>query len=146
MDDAKRQLVQNWLVKALHDLATARKAAAEPDPYFDTAVYHCQQAAEKAIKGYLVFRDQQFEKVHDVRLLVASAAELESKFSVWLDVGERLTPYATAFRYPGEILEPDREEFSGALKDAEGIYDFVLSLLPADVQPSHPAEKTDHPE
>jgi HEPN domain-containing protein len=27
------------------------------EPYLDTAVYHCQQAAEKAIKAYLTYRD-----------------------------------------------------------------------------------------
>ncbi len=42
MDEAKRELVRGWLVKAQHDLATARKAAAEPDPYLDTTIYHCQ--------------------------------------------------------------------------------------------------------
>src|SRR5216683_2820109 len=43
----REELVRNWLIQALHDLATARKAASEPDPYRDTAIYHCQQAAEK---------------------------------------------------------------------------------------------------
>ncbi|MEK7329019.1 MAG: HEPN domain-containing protein, partial [Chloroflexota bacterium] len=64
MEEAKQQLVQNWLIKAQHDLATARKLSDGPDPYLDTAIYHCQQAAEKAVKGFLVFRDQRFEKVH----------------------------------------------------------------------------------
>jgi len=43
IDEAKRSLVQNWLHKAQRDLATARKLGAGPDPYFDTAIYHCQQ-------------------------------------------------------------------------------------------------------
>ena len=50
--------MQSWLVKALHDLATARKAASPPDPYLDTAIYHCQQAGEKTVKGFLAFHDQ----------------------------------------------------------------------------------------
>ena len=45
MDETKRQLVRGWLVKAQHDLATADKLAAGPDPYLDTAIYHTQQAA-----------------------------------------------------------------------------------------------------
>jgi len=32
MDDAKRELIQMWLIKAQHDLASARKLAADPDP------------------------------------------------------------------------------------------------------------------
>jgi len=55
MTDAKAQLVQSWLAKAQHDLAAARVLAASAPPLLDTAIYHCQQATEKAIKGYLVF-------------------------------------------------------------------------------------------
>lgn len=58
MDSATLELVHGWLVKAQHDLAAARKLATGPDPYLDTAVYHCQQAAEKAIKGLLVVHGQ----------------------------------------------------------------------------------------
>ncbi len=46
MDDAKQRLVRNRLIKAQHDQATARKMAADPQPYLDTAIYHCQQAAD----------------------------------------------------------------------------------------------------
>lgn len=64
MTDAKAQLVRGWLTKA--DLASARVLAANAPPLLDTAIYHCQQAAEKAVKGYLVFCDQEFERVHDI--------------------------------------------------------------------------------
>jgi hypothetical protein len=52
-----------------------------------------------------------------------------------MEAAERLTPYATIFRYPGELLEPGREEFEQALADAEGFYDLVLSLLPYGIHP-----------
>jgi HEPN domain-containing protein len=133
MDEAKRELVQNWLTKAQHDLAAARKLSTEPDPYLDTAIYHCQQAAEKAVKGFLVFHDQDFEKTHNIRFLVTLAIRFESEFSSWLDSAKRLTPYSGMFRYPGERLEPDRPEFDQALQEAQGLYDFVISLLPPEV-------------
>ena len=135
MDEAKQQLVQSWLIKAQHDLATARKLAAEPEPYLDTAIYHCQQAAEKAVKGFLVFHDEEFEKSHNLPLLVTQATSKEAKFSERLDAAERLTPYATAFRYPGEVMEPERDEFDKAVQAAEELYTFVLSLLPKEVHP-----------
>ena len=135
MDEAKRELVQTWLVKAQHDLAAARKLSAEPDPYLDTAIYHCQQAAEKVVKGFLVFHDQDFEKTHNIRFLVTLAIPVESEFSSWLEAAKRLTPYSGMFRYPGERLEPDQPEFEQAMKAAEELYNFVLSLLPAEVHP-----------
>lgn len=137
MDEAKRELVQSWLIKAQHDLAAARKLSSDPDPYLDIAIYHCQQTAEKAVKGFLVFHDQPFEKTHDMEVLIKLAMPFDTRFSSWLDAGVRLTPYASAFRYPGETMEPDRDEFEQALKAADGIYAFVLSLLPGEVHPQH---------
>ncbi|MGD0090275.1 MAG: HEPN domain-containing protein [Planctomycetota bacterium] len=73
MDKAKCEVAQQWLVKAAHDLGTARKAAADPDPYLDAAVFHCQQAAERAVKGFLLFHDVEFKKTHDMGELVSLA-------------------------------------------------------------------------
>jgi HEPN domain-containing protein len=111
MDEARRGLVQGWLIKAQRDLATARKLADDPDPLLDTAIYHCQQAAEKAVKGFLAFHDQTVVKTHDVRFLINQALLLEPAFEEWLEAAECVTPYATAYRYPDEVLEPEHEEF-----------------------------------
>ena len=135
MNEAKRQLVQTWLTKALHDLASARVLAAASPPLLDTAIYHCQQAAEKAVKGFLVLHDHEFERVHDVEVLIQSAVPYEGGFSSWVDEGRLLTPYARVFRYPGSTAEPSREQFDQAMSDAEGLYSFVISLLPEDVLP-----------
>lgn len=128
--------MQSWLVKALHDLATARKAASAPDPYLDTAIYHCQQAAEKAVKGFLAFHDQPLVRTHDIELLLSLADPFETGFTAWVEAAERLTRYATRYRYPGDVMEPDQQEFDQALNDAEGLFQFVLSVLPAAVHPA----------
>jgi len=52
MTDAKTQLVQSWLTKAQHDLASARVLSTAHPPLLDTAIYHCQQAAEKASNSH----------------------------------------------------------------------------------------------
>jgi HEPN domain-containing protein len=135
MNEAKRQLIQSWLIKAQHDLASAHILAAHDSPLLDTAIYHCQQAAEKAVKGFLVFCDQEFERVHDVEALIKAATPYQAGFSAWAEVGRLLTPYARMFRYPGIVVEPNREQFSQALSSAEGIYAFVLTLLPEEVHP-----------
>jgi HEPN domain-containing protein len=113
--------------------ALREKACPGKEPFLDTAIYHCQQTAEKAIKGWLVYHDISFEKTHDLRLLVAMASEDEPKFSSWFDVAEQVTPYATAYRYPGEILEPTEEEYLRAYKAASDFYQFVCSLLPPEI-------------
>jgi len=51
MSEPLRDEVRQWLRKADHDLGSARKLATGPKPYFDTAIYHCQQAAEETEMG-----------------------------------------------------------------------------------------------
>lgn len=98
MDDAKKELVQNWLHKARRDLDSAICLASVPIPLLDTAIFHCQQSAEKALKGWLTYHDQRFEKTHDVRMLVTLAVALKAEFINWFDSAESLTPYAMAYR------------------------------------------------
>ncbi|MEW6405698.1 MAG: HEPN domain-containing protein [Chloroflexota bacterium] len=135
MTDAKVRLVQSWLTKAQHDLASACVLAASDPPLLDTAVYHCQQAAEKAVKGYLTFCDQEVERIHDIEVLIRSAMSCAAEFTDWIDVGIQLTPYARLYRYPGYATEPSTEQFDQALSAAEGLYKFVLSLLPEEMRP-----------
>ncbi|MFN2508963.1 MAG: HEPN domain-containing protein, partial [Chthoniobacterales bacterium] len=66
MDDVQARLTREWLVKARNDLKNARIVSAVADGPLDTAIYHCQQAAEKAVKAYLTFQDEPFEKTHDI--------------------------------------------------------------------------------
>lgn len=133
--NAKLELVRNWLNKAQRDLTAAHKLAAGIDPFLDIAAYHCQQAAEKIVKGFLVFHDQPFEKTHDVEVLVSLAACHEAEFANWAEAAVTLTPYATEFRYPGTMLEPTQEEFEHALSAASGLVAFTLSVLPKETHP-----------
>jgi HEPN domain-containing protein len=137
MDDTKRQWVRSWLIKALSDLRSARALLGLSEPATDTAVYHCQQAAEKALKGYLAFRDQPLERTHDLERLLELAAQLDSTFAPLEVQADLLNPYATAFRYPGTlgVLFPSVAEVATAIEHAQTICDFVLNLLPAEARP-----------
>jgi len=89
---AKLSLTRKWIIKGRRDLLSAKKLAQGREPYLDTAIYHCQQTAEKTIKGWLVYHDLSFEKTHDLRLLVTMASEVEPKFTSWFDVAEQVSP------------------------------------------------------
>ena len=137
MDEALAQLTRVWLTKALHDLQTARITAGAADGPLDTAIYHCQQAAEKTVKDWLTASNVEFEKTHDIRRLIRQAAGVLPEFTRFTDAAEILTPYVSAFRYPGLTDDPmpSREEFDVALEHAQAIYDFVVNLLPAEARP-----------
>jgi HEPN domain-containing protein len=74
MDNAKRQEIRQWLIKSQRDIGSARRLMEGQEPYLDTAVYHCQQAAEKALKAFLMARDMAFEK---------QSAALRVSYSNW---------------------------------------------------------------
>lgn len=137
MDESALELVRDWLARAGRDLRSARLLAAADDPPLDIAIYHCQQAAEKSIKAWLQGQDVPFPKTHDLLALVKRASESHPDFTRLDHAAAMLTPYATAFRYPGGSYEPmpTREEFDEALDHADAIHDFVVTALPADAQP-----------
>ncbi|RMG25224.1 MAG: HEPN domain-containing protein [Methanobacteriota archaeon] len=136
MDETKRKWIHSWLKKASHDLGTARILIYAPEQYLDTAIYHCQQAAEKALKAYLSYHEIAFEKTHNLSALVDLCVDVNPEFQKYYDAADTLTPYATAFRYPGEFFEdePDVEEVEEAFRLAKEIYDFVCQQLPPEVR------------
>lgn len=137
MDDTKREWVRSWLIKAHSDLRSARALLALDEPATDTAVYHCQQAAEKALKGYLAFRDQPLERTHDLEWLLELAIALEPTFAPLETQADVLNPYATAFRYPDMlgVQFPSVAEVNIAIEHAQAIYDFVLNRIPQEARP-----------
>jgi len=137
MDEVLAQAVRNWLIKAKSDLESARILATASQPHVDTALYHCQQGAEKALKGFLVYKER-FQKTHDLNSLISEASTLVSEFTTLQPEAARLTPYATEYRYPPTVtayIEPGMAAYHEAIADAGRVYDFVLSKLPAQCKP-----------
>jgi len=118
-----------WIYKAENDLKSAKKLLAGDDPIMDTSIYHTQQCAEKALKGYLAFKSQALKKSHDIELLVEICSKIDIEFESLYVFSENLNPYATAFRYPDIYLEPDFDEVNEAIEMARKILDFVKSKI-----------------
>lgn len=131
MDEYTIHEVRQWLTKADHDLRSARcLMTGDGEPLLDTAVYHCQQAAEKALKAYLTAHDVSFPKLHLLSPLLNLCGDSDKTFLQLSDAAELLTPLATEFRYPGDIMEPEQEDADEAYKAAQDVLRFVLSRLP----------------
>jgi HEPN domain-containing protein len=134
MDEAKRDEIRQWLLKADHDLGSAKLLAGGATAYPDTAVYHCQQAAEKALKAFLTLQDEIFPKTHDLSALLDRCVALEPTLETLRDMAEILTPYATAFRYPGPLLEPSPDEVIEAIAAAELVLKDIRGHMPSAVE------------
>jgi HEPN domain-containing protein len=70
--------------------------AADP-PASEYALYYCQQAAEKALKWFLVWHDQPFPKTHDLGKLDKQAVDLDQTLDIFIDEVVEFTKYAWMF-------------------------------------------------
>lgn len=116
---------EEWLIKAESDLKTAKKLIAGDDPILDTATYHTQQFAEKALKAYLSFKQQPIVKVHDLGELVEICMRYNERFTKLIDDADALTPYNIMYRYPSSFGFPEEEEVKIAIEKAEKILNFI---------------------
>jgi len=129
MAKGRSALVKQWLQKATRDLMAADRLAAGDAPLLDTAVYHCQQAAEKSLKGALLYFGKPLKKTHDLRLLVRTLEKHVGPLDL-LEAANFLTPFATLYRYPDDHLEPTVAQYTQARQAAEKIVVCVHALLP----------------
>jgi len=133
MDKAKRTLVQFWLKKAQRDLSAAQKLAQELP---DIAIYHCQQAEEKALKGFLILHDQDSGDTHNINTLVKLASAFKPEFVTVLKEAGYLSQYNQTYRYPMEATEdfnPTPGELKKAYKLASEVYKNVVDSMPTEV-------------
>ncbi|MBU3942674.1 HEPN domain-containing protein, partial [Patescibacteria group bacterium] len=65
MQDNNQKLSKEWIIKSQNDLKSAEILFKEEGPT-DSICLHCHQTAEKALKGFLVFSEKEFPKVHDL--------------------------------------------------------------------------------
>ena len=115
--------------KSAHDLETARLLICQERRLLDIAVYHCQQCAEKALKGWLTAHEIVFPKTRSLEDILDLCLPANANFEQFRDHCENLTPLADQFRYPGDVQEPDADRAAEALKLAEEIYNFCDQQL-----------------
>lgn len=133
MDEAKRRLVLGWLDKAEDDLRVARLLIAEENRLYAAGTYHCQQAAEKALKAWLTCRDIVFPKTHDLEALLHLCRAREPGFGAYAEHARVLTPLATEFRYPGDMLSPTPERAREVLGQAADLLEYTTKLVRSDL-------------
>ena len=116
---------EEWLLKAKGDLLSSKKLVQGDDETLDSAVYHTQQCAEKALKSFLVYKKQKICRTHDLDLLVKICTKLDQDFEQLVEIVEMLNPFGFQFRYPGELSVPELDDVLVAINDAEKVLNFV---------------------
>jgi HEPN domain-containing protein len=117
-----------WLGKAASDLKSAKTLSNDEDTA-DNAIYHTQQCAEKALKGYLVFKKQPILKTHDLELLLKLCINFDNEFFALREEAAFLKPYGIIFRYPDSRFFPKQQEVFDAIKKAKKVFNFVKDKI-----------------
>jgi HEPN domain-containing protein len=135
MQPDKAAVVRGWLSKAANDLRGARIDLDADPPLIEDALFHCQQAAEETLKGFLTAHDKPFKKTHDLDELGRACLEVDSSLGSSVQPATPLTVFAWEFRYPGDVVAPSMAESREYLAIAEALHAAILHRLPP---PCHP--------
>jgi HEPN domain-containing protein len=123
--------VRKWLRFALDDLKIARAIESMGTSYWRGCAYHSQQAVEKAIKGYLTFKQIRFSKTHDIATLVETVKTVDPELAKLLSRAKRLTKFAIEYRYPDAANRPMTK---AKAKSARALPDEIYELISARLQ------------
>ncbi len=132
-DQALPWPVQGWLEKGDNDLKAAYRLMQDPEPLTDVVCFHCQQAAEKYLKGFLAYHGIEFARVHDLRYLLNLCREVDHEFDMLGDQVDDLNNYAVEPRYPADLpIYYPVEEARHAVELAHQVLAFIRErLLPS---------------
>lgn len=130
IDEAK-----NWFSKADEDLRTAAIILENDRSLEGVVLFHCQQAVEKTLKGFLAYYNISFRKTHHLGELGRQCIDIEPSLEDLIRKSFKLTVFAWVFRYPEEPEEPVIGDAAAALLLAGDVYKTVLSKLPGMAEP-----------
>ena len=111
-----------WLDKALQDLQAARILLTWGGDAPNIA-FHCQQAIEKALKGYLLFRTGRHFDGDSLTYLCRQAVQVDEAFTQWLEESALLNNLYIETRYPTDLpLHLDERTVRRYLNMAEDLF------------------------
>ncbi len=122
---SKSDVIRQWLLKADHDLGSAKLIFLHLPEYYDTIAFHCQQSVEKYLKAYLIYLDIDFKPVHDLRYIINLVLTKDNSFdSLYLRI-TALNDFAVKIRYPDIVINPTNEELTDIIQLSQTIKELI---------------------
>lgn len=129
---AQLAFVEQWIRHAVEDVRVASACVRLDPPIFGSATYHCQQAAEKLLKGALVLAGVDFQKTYNLELLGDLVLAAFPNLQAFMIGVTELTSWGISYRYPGEAEgDPERSttEIGDALHAIAALTEAVQTLV-----------------
>lgn len=120
---------KRWLERANDDLRWAHASLKED--VLHGVCFAAQQAAEKALKGYILHAGKQLRRIHDLSAILEECIEIDKSFEQLIDQSATLSGYYVEARYPdiGDFMGYTDEQAAEALQFAQEIVQFVGGKL-----------------
>ena len=123
MVDTLRYL--EWFEKANRDLRTSDTMYIAGGVE-DIVAFHCQQAVEKYLKGYLILKTGVLTEGHSLIKLIKKCREFDREFNTLVDKSAFLNQFYLESRYPAEdALIVEIEDAEKCLNYAKEIIEFI---------------------
>ena len=119
---------KEWLSYAEMDLTSAEFLLGKCPLPLEIICYHCQQSAEKCLKGLLVLKNQMPPKTHYLPLLYDLCKPLFPEIAPFSVQCTALNPHSSRPRYPREITITE-QSMKAALENARAIFQFTEPFI-----------------
>lgn len=126
MDKNKDGLL--WFEYADNDFEAVSILSEQLKPKYEIVCYHCQQCAEKMLKGYIAYNNGRLQKTHDLVVLCETSAKYDDKFEDILEICSDLTIYASEVRYPN-LMQIEDYHMKKAIENAKLIREFIIDKV-----------------
>jgi HEPN domain-containing protein len=112
--------VKEWISISEDHLDTANELLLLEKDKYREITFQCQQACEKYLKAFLVYHDQIYPKIHNLKELWDLCFSIDNAFLAVKVECHFLNNYDTGYRYP-PLLFVSEEEATRALEYATKI-------------------------
>lgn len=93
-----------WFEQAKHDFRVAENNL--KSGFYADACFMCEQAAQKALKAYLIYNGKRYIWEHSIQELARLSMKHEKKFRKVIDAGIILDRFYIPTRYPDALAPP----------------------------------------
>lgn len=116
-DSRQLEEAQRWFAAAINDLLVVELVLDRVPPLSDAAAFHCQQAAEKAVKALLIARWRRPPRTHDLETLSELLSEVEPTIAASVSALDRISSWAVITRYPDGEVSPSVDDIRSAVRE-----------------------------
>jgi len=97
MVDSK--IIEEWLKKADEDFQFA-VSVIDVSNFYAQICFHFHQAVEKYLKAFIIDREVEFKRIHDLPILLKSCMECDNTLEELMDACKFLNRFYIDARYP----------------------------------------------